>query len=88
MTELSGNFNQDKRLIKLMVTQLYRHAVDLSVDSCRLVQIIVTMGDQGVLLYTVPPLTATAAAGKAGSTSRQVGKFEHYTAAKKAPVVQ
>ena len=51
LTELSGNFAQDKRLIKLMLAHLAKYANDNSQGQCRLKQIMLTMGAQGVLIY-------------------------------------
>ena len=44
LTELSGNFAQDKRMIKLMLTHLAKYANDNSQGHCRLKQIMLTMG--------------------------------------------
>lgn len=55
LTELSGSFTQDKRLIKLMVAHLAKHAEDSARGrgENRLREIILTMGDDGVLLCNV-----------------------------------
>ena len=53
LTELSGNFEQDKRLIKMMITQLANHAEESATTESRLSKIIVTMGSSGVLVCSI-----------------------------------
>lgn len=54
LTELLGNFEKDKRLIKLMLAHLAEHASNAGHGKSRLRQILLTMGSDGVLIYNVP----------------------------------
>jgi len=45
LTELSGVYEQDKRLIKLMLAHLGKHATDTAREDNRLSTIMLTMGD-------------------------------------------
>ena len=51
LTELSGNFEHDKRLIKLMVAHLAKYAEDTATGESRLRTILVTLGAAGVLVF-------------------------------------
>ena len=52
LTELTGIYEQDKRLIKLMAINLATHATDTAKNgTCRLKTILLTLGSDGVLLY-------------------------------------